>query len=115
MLVTKPGKQAALAYVYRCRGMSPGNFPRVETPGCDPRKAERSNDKDEHGASVERDCLVPITNSRNENSLPLLGIGSVIPEAVPDGRALTPGPGLKNTTRAIAMRISLMNDRQAAS
>ena len=79
MLVTKRGKGADPRDVYRYRGMSSGNFPRVGTTGCDPRKAERSNDKHEHGASMERDCLVPITNSRNENSLPLLGIGSVIP------------------------------------
>lgn len=79
MLVTKRGREAALADVYRYRGMSPGNFPRAGTPGCDPRKAVRSNDKPAHGASMERDCLAPITNSRNENSLPLSGIGSVIP------------------------------------
>ena len=54
MLVTKRGKEAALRDVYRYRGMSPGNFPRVGTPGCDPRKAERSDDKHEHGASMER-------------------------------------------------------------
>ena len=54
MLVTKRGKEAALADVYRYRGMSRGNFPRVGTPGCDPRTAERSNDKHEHGASMER-------------------------------------------------------------
>jgi hypothetical protein len=70
MLVTKRGKKAALADVYRYRGMSPVNFPRVGTPSCDSRKAERSNDKREHGAFNSLHYYSRLENACPDSNLP---------------------------------------------